>query len=91
MSRPDWTPRELILSDASALVSGDRERDYGAPSDNFATIAAMWSAYLGHPVRPDQVACCMALLKVARLKHQPTHRDSHVDGCGYLALAGELA
>jgi hypothetical protein len=32
----------------------------------------------------------MALLKIARLRNGH-HRDSFVDGCGYLALGAELS
>jgi len=31
------------------------------------------------------------LLKIARVKANSSTKDSFVDGCGYLALAGELA
>jgi hypothetical protein len=82
--------RSRILTEADALVNGDRQADYGTPQKNFARIAQMWSIILGHPVRPDQVALCMAGLKLARLANGP-HRDSFVDGCGYLALAAELS
>jgi hypothetical protein len=84
-------PRALVLREAEALVCGARQSDYGPPAQNFARVAAMWSAFLGRPVTAAQVAGCLALLKVARLAHQPAHHDSAVDGCGYLALMAELA
>lgn len=90
MSENKCTERERILADAAALICGDRQAQYGAPQDNFARIAAGWSVILGKPVTPDQVALCMAWLKIARLVNGP-HHDSYVDGAAYLALAGELA
>jgi hypothetical protein len=84
------TERERILAEASALVMGDRQEQYGTPQVNFARIVAGWSVILGVDVTPDQAALCMAWLKIARLAQGP-HRDSYVDGAAYLALAGELA
>jgi hypothetical protein len=75
---------------AVALINGEREDDYGTPQENFTRIAAIWSVILGHTVRPDQAALCMAGLKLARLAKGP-HEDSCVDGAAYFALAAELA
>jgi hypothetical protein len=83
-------PRARILREAEALITGPREADYGPPAQNFARVAAMWAAYLGHPVTAAQVCDCLALLKLARLAHQPGHEDSRKDACGYLALGGEV-
>lgn len=82
--------RTRILTDAADLVNGDRQVDYGTPQDNFGRIAAIWSVILGQTVRPDQVALCMAGLKLARLANGP-HMDSYIDGAAYFALAGELS
>lgn len=82
--------RSEVLSMADLLINGDRARQYGSAADNFTTIAQMWSAYLGRAVKASDVANMMALLKIARLRGG-VHEDSSVDGCGYLALAHELA
>jgi hypothetical protein len=82
--------RTKTLEAAINLVNGDRQKDYGTPQENFARIAAIWTAILGHVVTPDQVALCMAGLKLARLAKGP-HMDSYIDGAGYLALAAELS
>jgi hypothetical protein len=50
----------------------------------------MWTAYLGHPVTAADVCNMMVLLKVARLRNGP-HRDSNVDGAGYMALGAEMS
>lgn len=82
--------RSRILQEAESLINGDRARDYGSAHENFARIARIWSVILGIDVTAQEVALCMAGLKLARLANGP-HRDSYVDGAGYMALAGELA
>lgn len=76
-----------ILYEAQQIIYGDREETYGSPDKNLQLIADLWSEYIGgcHFTVTD-VCCLMILLKVARLKNQPTHRDSQVDICGYAAL-----
>ena len=81
--------RSKVLGEATSLVNGSRERDYGEPSSNFQTVADMWSAYLGSSVSARDVCNMMALLKIARLKNGQ-HKDSSVDACGYLALGFEV-
>lgn len=82
--------RTRTLSDAIDLINGEREGNYGTPQESFNRIAAIWSIILQTPIRPDQVALCMAGLKMARLVKGP-HYDSYVDGSGYLAIAAELS
>lgn len=82
--------RALVLDRARRLITGQRQADYGPPAENFARIATIWSVILGHTIRPDQVALCMAGLKIARLAQAP-HADSYADLCGYGALAAELS
>lgn len=84
------TKRHDILTEADSLIHGDRQSHYGTPQENFARIASIWSVILGHMVRPDQVALCMAGLKLARLANGP-HLDSYIDVAGYIAIAGELS
>lgn len=83
--------REQILEDAAALISGDRAKDYGDAATSFSRVAFIWSGILGMDVTPEQVAMCLAGLKLSRLAHSPTHRDSWVDLVGYAALGGEIA
>ena len=79
-----------ILDKAKAVVNGDRQDSYGQPERNFAVIAEMWSAYLGTQIESHDVALMMALLKIVRCKTGVGSLDSFVDGCGYMALAGEI-
>jgi hypothetical protein len=79
---------ETVLHEAERIIYGDREKTYGSPSKNLQVIAEMWNAYLGNEVclTAQDVCVMMILLKAARLKNTPGHRDSVVDICGYAAL-----
>lgn len=83
--------REDILDCARIAVTGERERQYGKPEDNFAIIAKLWSAYKGDSFTPLDVAMMMSLLKIARIKTGVGTVDSFVDLAGYAACAGEIA
>ena len=83
--------RADILDRAKAIVTGEREKQYGKPEDNFAIIAELWGAYTGYKFSPVDVAMMMALLKVARIKTGGGTVDSFVDLAGYAACAGEIA
>ena len=85
------TTRAEILDAAKKIVTGDREKQYGRPEDNFAVIAEFWTTYIGHPISSEDVAIMMALLKIARIRSGNYKTDSFVDGVGYLSLAAEIA
>lgn len=81
-----------ILKEAEEIIYGDRENTYGHPAKNLVTIAALWKQYLyakyNVTLNIDYQDVCnlMVLMKIARLCNSPTHRDSKVDICGYMAL-----
>ena len=85
------TTRAEILDAAKKIVTGDRDKQYGKPEDNFAVIAEFWTTYIGHPISSEDVAIMMALLKIARIRSGNYKADSFVDGVGYLSLAAEIA
>lgn len=85
------TTRAAILDAAKKIVTGDREKQYGKPEDNFGVIAEFWTTYTGHPISSEDVAIMMALLKIARIRSGNYKADSFVDGVGYLSLAAEIA
>lgn len=89
---PKTLTAQEILDEAGA-IRGDRGRIYGHPYINHLRISKLWSAYLDFPITPDQVAVCMALVKVSRISETPGHRgrDGYVDGVAYLSLAAQLA
>ena len=92
--------RKEILAAAEACVCGQREEDYGSPEDNFRTIAELWQAYIkarcvgagaSVDMMPEDVACMMALLKIARIASGRGTNDCWVDLAGYAACGGELS
>jgi hypothetical protein len=94
------TTRAEILDAAKKIVTGDREKQYGSPEDNFGVIARFWEVYLSErcvgggtevTLNPDDVAMLMALMKVARIMTGTFKGDSYIDACGYLACAAEIA
>lgn len=82
--------RTILIEKAERIVNQDRNARYGGPEESFTTIAKLWSTFLGVEVSPLQVAGCMILLKLARLKKTPTHEDSVVDGIGYFACMADF-
>jgi hypothetical protein len=78
-----------ILERAAGIIA-ERRAAYGDPAVSMSMVAARWSVTLGHPVTPAEVMLCMIDLKLARLAHDPTHRDSLVDVIGYAALLPEV-
>ena len=81
-----------VLTEAHAIIYGDREKTYGAPDKNLKTIAAYWRAHIlarfgvDLALTPQDACLMMASLKLARLANDMKHRDSLVDGVGYMAL-----
>ena len=78
------------LEEAARIVTGQRQFDYGNKYENHKNISDLWSAYLDKEVSPHDVAICMLLVKVARLKHRKT-KDCYLDMAGYAAIAGEIS
>jgi hypothetical protein len=81
--------RHTILTQAAAVLES-RAETYGPADTALRAIAARWSLILGQTVTPAQVALCMIDLKMVRLAHDPSHRDSLVDVIGYAALMTEV-
>ncbi len=80
---------ETLLHSAAKIIA-ERGRAYGDAAVSMDRVAQRWSVTLGHPVTPAEVMLCMIDLKLARLAHDPTHRDSLVDVIGYSALLSEV-
>lgn len=89
--------RKSILTEAANIVCNDRNKQYGEPEDNFATIASLWNPYLsaklGQEVKLDgaDVGMLMTLFKCGRIVSGQAKRDNFVDAAGYIACAGEIA
>lgn len=87
--------KKTCLETAGAIITNDRQNDYGAPENNFAIIASYWTTYMRSKkydveFHPYDVAIMMAQLKMARMASSPRKADNYVDGAGYLAIASEL-
>lgn len=96
--------RKTILSAASKLTSGDRNKAYGEPWQNMANIAELWHAYLivktagktiGHGkleylITPEDVAHMNVLMKIARTASPSYREDNYIDAAAYVAIAGEV-
>lgn len=79
-----------ILEHAAGVLD-ERAAAYGPVAASMERIAARWSLTLGRPVTPAEVALCLIDLKLARLQHDPAHRDSITDVIGYAALLPEVS
>lgn len=88
-------PRQEVLDAAARAVLQDRNASYGPPEKRFQDIADVWNWYHGRNgtqqvlITAMDVANMMILMKMARLKYNPNHRDSKVDVAGYAACAAE--
>ena len=90
-----------ICEQASKIISGERQGQYGSPEDSFAVIAAFWNTYIESRLNlscanaielsSNDVAIMMALMKIARICNGVFKEDSYVDAIGYLAIAAELS
>lgn len=83
--------REHCLDTAKKIVSGDRDKQYGGPENNFRKIARLWEEYLGFKgISPMDVGIMLALMKIARISSSGgKSMDSFVDLAGYAACAME--
>ena len=98
----EYTARaEKLLAEAAVLIAGDRQKDYGPPSENFALVSRLWNLWLHARGRAAtspvtflltaaDVAAMMMLLKIARLARTPDHHDSMTDIAAYAALMKEV-
>lgn len=75
------------LSEAKAII-GDRQADYGHPTDTMQRAARLWSAYLEIPIEAHQVAVCMAMMKIAR-SMDSQKVDNWIDALGYIAIGAQ--
>ena len=80
---------EDLLKEVIKILSGPRAKDYGDKYTNHVNIAELWSSYLSYKISPHDVAICMALVKIARLKNRRT-KDCYMDIAGYAAIAAEI-
>ena len=82
-----------LLAEASCLINGERQEQYGDIYDSWERIGKLWSALLDldEPIEPSMVGIMLATMKLSRIAGSPRHTDSYVDALAYIAGAGELA
>lgn len=91
--------RADVLDTAKGYVLKDRNSTYGSPEDNFKRIARRWTAHLQNvgvisdavQLNAADVAIMMTDMKLARIEHNPGHKDSWVDAAGYIACGAGIA
>jgi len=96
-----------MLEQTTALVGGQRAKDYGDKTTNHERIAKLWNMWFDETrtggketklhltpngsISAYDVAMMMLMVKIARLMHSPGHTDSHVDIAGYASILEEIA
>lgn len=85
------TSRTDALKEAETLINGDRNNQYGPPTQDFHRTAILWTTYLDGKsvIEAYDVAAMMALLKISRLTWKPENEDSWIDLVGYAACGYE--
>lgn len=83
--------RKAALEEVERYVCSDRQNAHGDAEDNFAHTAQLWSAYLGQPIDPLNVAAMMVLFKMSRQRACPTFRDNWIDAAGYAVCGAGIA
>ena len=86
-----------ILKKTEKLVSESRHDKHGDKVINHENISRLWTSYLQNKFKlnlvllPEDVACLMTLLKLARTQAGKFNLDDYIDACGYIAISGEIA
>ncbi|UBF22633.1 hypothetical protein HRTV-25_gp52 [Halorubrum tailed virus 25] len=78
-----------LASEVGSVIA-DRNGTHGDPVENHDHIANLWTAYLGdvlqRPIRGDEVADMMILLKLSRKHVGGMDMDHYRDAIGYAAI-----
>jgi hypothetical protein len=85
------SPSAVILAEAIGLLEGDRAKQHGDKLALHRTMANLFSAYLGVPIKPSEAAMLETLMKAARTKHGLRNADDYRDGAAYFGIAWECA
>lgn len=90
------SPRAALLSEATELVTGDRNNSYGPPTQDFQRSSEALNAYGyrgpdGRLLQAHDIAIMVMSVKLSRLMWTPQKRDSWVDVAGYAACGYECA
>jgi len=80
------TKTEQLFEEVIEILHS-RGSQYGHPIGNHKRIAELWSAYLGYPILPNEVAILMCLVKISRQAEDPRVDDNYKDALGYISIA----
>lgn len=86
--------RAMVLEEAARLITGDRNKSYGSPTQNFQNTADMWTVQFRHLLKDDaaftasHIAQAMSLLKLARMI-AGAKLDNWTDLAGYAGCGAE--
>jgi hypothetical protein len=83
------TKARAACDEAMRLAFGDRQDDYGDPSESFDRISKLWTAYIGCTIDPVDVAVLLLLLKVSRCATD-SKPDTWHDMIAYAAIGAAL-
>jgi hypothetical protein len=78
-----------VLQSASDVMQ-NRGAIYGHPKVNQDRIAKRLSNLLDFHIEDYQACLAMVEVKLSRIQETPSHIDSYIDACAYLAIACEL-
>lgn len=94
------SPRAEILDEAKSLITGDRNAQYGPPTQDFQRSADILNAlgYKGpgdRPILKHDIAIMVMAIKLSRMVWTPAKRDTWADlagyvGCGWECIVEEL-
>lgn len=88
---PNFSISSTVLDKAKDLIYGDREKDYGKTSDNFADICTGWEIIFKNGFTPERVGLAMAWLKICRASTDNCEKeDSLIDLAGYAGCVEKI-
>ena len=80
-----------LLAEASVLINGSRNEQYGDYEDNWIRIGELWGSLLDmEPIPPHIVGTMLAAMKLSRIVSNPKHADNYVDAIAYIAGSGAI-
>lgn len=90
------SPRADLLDDARNVITGDRNNQYGPPTQDFQRTADALTAMgyrrpNGEDLLPMDIAIIVAMVKISRIMWSPDKRDHWLDLAGYAACGWECA
>ena len=89
-AKEDWLePLRRLIEEAQGRALLDPHD--GRPSDTYARVARLWSAYLDEEVESHDAAMMMLLVSVARITEQPSERESIIDLIRYALVYADCA